>query len=976
MTALTPDGTDTPMPSDPSDGDQTGLVEWVPVEAEPDLLSVTGSGRPGRAATGDDLDLHIGWDRFEKLMLAVAKGPLGFYGVRFRRYGTPGQEQHGIDLAGREADGRHVVVQCKDYQVFTVANLRSAVTKFVQGRRPFDAYRLVVATSAATQSTQLTEELAVLQDAHKDLVIDLWGAEEINDILRYRADIVARFWTRETAEAFCTGAPLPGVPMAPLDRQEQADRILLGPLSTSDMAPLLRLAEAKMSDSPAEAAAHFGDLAARLEASGFRGHAAALRTKQLDALHSAGLVEAAAELAAQLAVTDLHRGNRHEARKLAQLLEQFTAGDGAAGGDSASLKLHAELVGAAVSHVCHPLGMHRRLLNALTAHAGAGAAYHPSVVLLLAEDTMALTSEGLHDMDGLITKAITEAEARNDNSVPDLVLRLRLTKGEYSVTERRELRKLARLKLVPARQRALISSREARRCSLEGRTEEALEAWRDAVNDAIIAGLVEDAADWLYAISQLNVMYGPLSTDIDDEFRLAQSLRATGKGRLLERSREPREQAMSAVVQKKPVEAVLSARRWLTDSFVTGSWTAESEALEFLADLYADNKEESLASSLYQRAGRSEKLTALADKAGEQLLPIGPLSDQPWWVTTGRAALVAAQADLLDDATATEYVEELTYLTARARSGELVDSPLHHLKTRLVRTLCDLAPRGTAAQASAVLDLLAPDVPRQPGHYLASDDHHAAMCVTMAVSQPELAMPALTRLFDLAEFGTNKALQLVVDSTVLQFLEPNEECSRSAPAADGLSDKERQTLRERAVHLVEAKQYLADVLLFAIDPGHQLVGRLSEQARDRILQRPDPHPGYAAIGTSLVSDSYLVRGLPQEDQEACLQRLLKIASDPLEVASNRREALVGARNVVIDLTHNAKSRTFAVAQTFVGGNPDPSNLNQFNHPPHPLSSFRVNMGSPSLRGKGLALAVAAAASTQENDGSATRLSAS
>ncbi len=53
-----------------------------------------------------DLDLQLGWDRFEKLILAVARRALGLRGIKFRRYGVQGQAQHGIDLAGREPDGQ------------------------------------------------------------------------------------------------------------------------------------------------------------------------------------------------------------------------------------------------------------------------------------------------------------------------------------------------------------------------------------------------------------------------------------------------------------------------------------------------------------------------------------------------------------------------------------------------------------------------------------------------------------------------------------------------------------------------------------------------------------------------------------------------------------------------------------------------------------------------------------------------------
>lgn len=100
--------------------------------------------------------------------------------------------------------------------------------------------------------------MATLQDEHPDLELDLWGSEQLNDHLRDHADIVARFWTRETAAVFCTGAPRPGVPAPLPDRQEQAEKILVGPLKTSNVTPLLREADAKRSEKPAESAVLYG----------------------------------------------------------------------------------------------------------------------------------------------------------------------------------------------------------------------------------------------------------------------------------------------------------------------------------------------------------------------------------------------------------------------------------------------------------------------------------------------------------------------------------------------------------------------------------------------------------------------------------------------------------------------------------------------------------------------------------------------
>jgi hypothetical protein len=209
-------------------------------------------------------------------------------------------------------------------------------------------------------------------------------------------------------------------------------------------------------------------------------------------------------------------------------------------------------------------------------------------------------------------------------------------RSEYDDAVRRELLHAARRHQVPGRHAALISAREARRRCLESRAEEALEGWRDAVNDAILAGLTDAAADWLYSIRALNVRYGPWTTELDEEHRLAQALNATGSGQLLYRSRDPREAAMSALVGEKPIEAVLEARRWLTDAVITGSWADEEDALSFLGDLYQDNSEPLLAASYFQRAGDDKKLTDLASQVGDLLLPLGPLRDAPWWQGPGK----------------------------------------------------------------------------------------------------------------------------------------------------------------------------------------------------------------------------------------------------------------------------------------------------------------------------------------------------
>ena len=952
--------------------DSASPDSWSPCALDPNLQAPPGTGAPGNVPPGGDLALNIGWDRFEKLVLAIAQRVLGLRGVKFRRYGVEGQAQHGIDLAGREPDGRYTVIQCKDARAFNAGSLRAAVEKFACGRRPFGAYQLITVTSATTRDTQLADTLGKLQDEHPDLELDLWGAEQLNDYLRYHADIVARFWTRETAVIFCTGAPQPGVPVPPPDRQEQAERILVGPLRTPDVTAVLRQADAGRAGNPAESAALYGQLAARLDEDGFRGHAIIMRHRQLDALRETGCHDEAAALAAQIAATALHHGDRTEPRRLSHLLDTLASQATAAeSGRVLAASVHATLIRAAVGLAQDPLGDPDPLLAVLRDEKSEMAVYRSLLVLLAAEELLAAHPDRLAALDDLICGAIAQQEKRlASGGDDDAAIRLRLVRAEYDDSERSQLLKASRRHQVPRRHAALISAHEARRCCLESRAEEALESWRDAVSDAIHAGLADTAADWLYAIRDLNVRYGPWTSELDEEHRLAQALRTTGTGRLLDRIRDPREEAMSAMVSGNPREAVLAARRWLTDAVVTGSWADEQDALVCLADLYRDNQEPLLAASYYQRAGDDKKLLDLADHVGDLPLPIGPVEHAPWWTLSARAALISVQADLLDERTAEALLTELTDLAVRGRAGELADSPTHNLTLQATKSACALASRGTSEQAMAVLDLLASDVPREPDHYNYTDNEHAAACADIAIAHPALAVAAVTRLLDLASHDVQSALKLAATGKVLEFLEaPSDHDGRPAGQTghDESTEDEKRILRDRAIQLADRRLYLTDVIAFRLQPDHPSVKARAEQACDRILNRPAPLPGHVSFGNILSIDSYLVTGLGSDDQKACITRLLDIARNKGEVAQIRQDALSGAGEMAKAQQADTRQSVFAASRPFVLGEQDGSHLDDLTGTPHPLNWAKISIGTASLRGAGLLLAVNAAVTTEQQE---------
>ncbi|MFI1887799.1 HEAT repeat domain-containing protein [Streptomyces jumonjinensis] len=378
-----------------------------------------------------------------------------------------------------------------------------------------------------------------------------------------------------------------------------------------------------------------------------------------------------------------------------------------------------------------------------------------------------------------------------------------------------------------------------------------------------------------------------------------------------------------------------------------------------------------MATSYYQRAGKPKKLVGLAKSAGDRLLPMGPLHEGPWWVLHARAAQVAAQADLIHDHAAAQLLDDLTDLATRGLAGELADSPTQSLTIQAVKSACALASRSTQEQASHLLGLLAPEVPRESGHYRHIDDEHAAACADIASTHEELAAAALTRLFDLADQGVQKASNLIAEDTVLRLLRAGSHLDASAEQAvtsSSLTEEQRGELRNKAVDLVTEERYLADVILAELDPGHESVREQAAHARDRILWRPDPDPQRVGFGTRMVSDSFLAGFLDEEDRKKCLAKLLEVAGDPREAAFNRQDALTGARNLVIRLPVKDKAATFQFSKAFVHGERDGSHLDaEVTGRPHPLSSFQISSASASLRGHGMYLAAASSTVLAERE---------
>lgn len=202
-------------------GGKSPVAQWEAVDDRHSLSSPPDRIAPPLVTTAPlQLNIHeLGWDNFEKLVTEIVRK---VEGREARRHGRPGQSQEGIDIVGFHPDAPTRVYQAKNYARFTAGVLERAVEKYASGSRPYDARELVIATSDDTSDTELLRVLSELRKKHTDLSIDLWGRQELSDMLYDHPRTVTKFFGPASANAFCRPAATASTEQNPLALEQLA----------------------------------------------------------------------------------------------------------------------------------------------------------------------------------------------------------------------------------------------------------------------------------------------------------------------------------------------------------------------------------------------------------------------------------------------------------------------------------------------------------------------------------------------------------------------------------------------------------------------------------------------------------------------------------------------------------------------------------------------------------------------------------
>ncbi|WP_158852039.1 toll/interleukin-1 receptor domain-containing protein [Saccharothrix deserti] len=696
-------------------------------------------------------------------------------------------------------------------------------------------------------------------------------------------------------------SPAPESTQVEADRGALAAAVSAGPLRLLKLDGVVTEAGALIDSDPARAAELYGLVADRLLDHGFVVPAASVRRGQAEALRNAGEGDRAATLILELFWQQVDDGVA--SWKTAVPLDTSLSPDVARAVAVASRGGDVLLgYGAAIDEVASAFD--NLVLDDL---------HRLDAAVFLSEQALAARRQDVVAARLDVLTSMADVTEEQGSRAERLVARLGMCVAE-STGEWERLKRRARREFAPWHG-PWITARHARRLAIGNDLDLACDAYEEAVSDAVVAGMNDEAAEWLDALRVVRDRLGRLPDEGDQQHFLARHLRSMPALTKLPGSRTIRERAMGRVSDGSPVRALGLLSQWRWQAYVRAGLADEIQATRELGCLLAANKEPRDGLRELVWAGAREAAVAVAG-----VLPAQPVRWREDVATAGAAqqsaalAAVAASADLLVDEDVPGWVEfALDVVKAPPRCTEADD-----LVGRACGLIAALAPCLTETQAATALDVAGPiDL-----------EEHGTLLVDIAEKHGPLAERALALLLARLPHGDHYA-------------------------DVALGPKGAPLLRAHA-------DFVASSLAF-VDNHHAhlvlaLVGRPTDRARaharalaEQVFARPEPVPGRMSIYRGY-QDMPLVAGLLEPELLARLgDTLLRQARDCRDTAGNRRTALEGLALLASQLAVDHRRELFDALRPFARGECDGSAGDEmFTGMKHPLSWYRADLGPSTL----------------------------
>jgi hypothetical protein len=612
-------------------------------------------------------------------------------------YGRRGQKQYGLDIVGQDRERRRFVYQVRRLKTITPSEIRAAVVDYVgpprgtgaggiSTARRFDAARFVLATAASIHDdTALVDEITALQDEYQgDLDVQVVGIEQLSVKLRDAAGIVAAFFGRDWARAFC-GVEPPETPPG----QATGFGLLEGPLTALNLEAAVAHAERLRESQPAVAAEAHRAIADQLQASGYPGHAEIFRHRAGEDLLRAGDPDGGFDLFWQLGFDGFLRGDTHVrlpqlggwalpppggVRQAKLTVLRATLNWYGQGSDlTATIPALGTLLDADDPHALALITIvtEQALVDGLYATdpptSMIGPASPQANLAELAAELLALARRAL---DSPATPA-RDWRARLRCALADATLERCRRTGEPASVDQEYGQLIADTTAgrIPPGPAAMVHARAGRAHAAAGEPDQAIDSWRRAV----IAALPDYGGDAREAFQSLTQVVDSQGRWFVPDLKII-SQAVPNRRMFLGASYDPAVVALDDLRGGRAQSAFRNARRCVWEGRLSGHLYDEGWALTVFADVMKATGRPTTELAIRVTAGDGKSAAAVAATLSDWVDLRDGLHYGPPWVVAAAAQALAAESDLVPDDVLDPIVGRLLDLAATAATAPLVAS--------------------------------------------------------------------------------------------------------------------------------------------------------------------------------------------------------------------------------------------------------------------------------------------------------------
>jgi hypothetical protein len=415
---------------------------------------------------------------------------------------------------------------------------------------------------------------------------------------------------------------------------------------------------------------------------------------------------------------------------------------------------------------------------------------------------------------------------------------------------------------------------------------------------------------------------------IDDLHRLAQALRASGKGSVMPEPYPLAARALSRIIDKKWPDAFQCLHQNLRHSVVTASWGAEHAVHERFGDLLEATEKWQEVPIHYIRSNSSKKLKRLAKKWPDEPLLLEPPNRQsPHWERSAAYSFAASAGKSIPKAMARAWSDSAGEEIFREPSKQ-------HSQHSQVNSWLSAFSAFSATADEASLDFSEKFLDLTAGWLQRSPDTHK--------HTDEDLIEAIVKIYESHEVLRDRVVEMLCDAILLG----NEVANQAVYSGQMILAENPQTVERRLSDAAYGENPYAALALTISECNVSPAMGVARKKLEQYVQPLHFTPGVSMMRVGEEDAALLVKILGDADRQAFVDAMLARALEVQDIESNRASAMGAIALIGSSLPEAGRSAAFDLLINFAQ---EPTkSVASMSHGDDPFSRFKFTMGSFSL----------------------------